>query len=84
MQNGLFTTYNDTERLSIRVRYEMAVCVGMRLLLWLAAVSASCAVQVFILRAGLAEVHERRVGLETGALCRAAREMQSTSIELDL
>lgn len=40
--------------------------------------SASCAVQVFILRAGLAEVHERRVGLETGALCRAAREMQST------
>lgn len=46
--------------------------------------SASCAVQVFILRAGLAEIHEGRVWFETGALCRAAREMQSTSIELDL
>lgn len=38
--------------------------------------SAACAVQVFILGVGLAEVHQSRVCLETRATCRTHREMQ--------
>lgn len=40
-----------------------------------AALSAACAVQVFIFRAGLAEVHESGVWLETRALWRETWEM---------
>lgn len=37
--------------------------------------SAASAVQVFILWAGLAEVHERGVCLESSATCRTTREV---------
>lgn len=37
--------------------------------------SAASAVQVFILGAGLAEVHERGVCLESSATCRTTREV---------
>lgn len=58
-----------TEHLSIRMKYEMAVCGNEASPAAGSGVSASRAVQVFILRAGLAKVQERRVRLETGALC---------------
>lgn len=72
-----YLQHND---LSIRMKYEMAVCGNEVSPVAASAVSASRAVQVFILGAGLAEVHEGRVRLEAGALCRRAREMQSTEI----
>lgn len=74
LQSGLFTLRNKTQRSSNWMRWQ---CGNELSPVASCGLSAACAVEVFVLRAGLAKVHQGRVGLKTGAPWRATKGIQN-------